>query len=540
MSWNDFKFMMIEEFYPSHEMQKLETKLWKNAMVGAGHAAYTDMFHELLAMKPKTIQKAVQISGVLTDDAIRNGSIKKVEKRGNNRAQRPGGNRPNQVVANNEGQGSRNQENQTRGFRYEIEIASGQLVEIDKVIKGCKLEIKGHVFNIDLIPFGHGSFDGIIGERPEEKARLLMSAKDSDKKPKEIVMVRDSHEAFLDDLSGLLPIREIDFQIELIPGATSVAKSPCRLAPSELEELSGQLKELQDKGFIRPSLLPWGALKKDGSFRMCIDYRELNKLTDKNRYQLPRIDDLYDQLLSPSGQVVEIDKVIKGCKLEIKAHVFDIDLIPFMHGSFDGIIGERPEEKARRLMSAKDSDKKPKEIVMVRDFHEAFLDDLSGLPPIWEIYFQIELIPGAMSVAKSPCRLAPSELEELSGQLKELQDKGFIRPSSLPWGALIKDRLKAALDHQKSYAEKRRKPLEFSVGDYVLIKVSPWKGVIRFTKKGKLTSRFVGPLVIIKKVGPMAYQLNFPGELNGVYGTFHMSNLKKCLAGPTLQVPLDE
>nr|GFC78036.1 hypothetical protein [Tanacetum cinerariifolium] len=71
------------EFYPSHEMQKLETELWKNAMVGAGHAAYTDMFHELLAMKPKTIQKAVQISGVLTDDAIRNGSIKKVEKRGN-------------------------------------------------------------------------------------------------------------------------------------------------------------------------------------------------------------------------------------------------------------------------------------------------------------------------------------------------------------------------------------------------------------------------------------------------------------------------
>ncbi|GJX38054.1 hypothetical protein Tco_0251357 [Tanacetum coccineum] len=111
-----------------------------------------------------------------------------------------------------------------------------------------------------------------------------MSAKASDKKQEEIVVVRDFPEVFPDDLSGLPPIREIEFRIELIPGATPVAKSPYRLAPSEMEELSGQLKELQDKGFIRPSSSPWGApvlfvKKKDGSFRMCIDYRELNKLT---------------------------------------------------------------------------------------------------------------------------------------------------------------------------------------------------------------------------------------------------------------------
>ncbi|GJY70316.1 putative reverse transcriptase domain-containing protein [Tanacetum coccineum] len=190
------------------------------------------------------------------------------------------------------------------GFRYEIEIASGQLVEIDKVIKGCKLEIEGHVFDIDLIPFGHGCFDVIIGmdwlsnhkakiichekvvripllddkvlrvlgERPEEKARLLMSTKNRDKKQDEIVVVRDFLEVFPGDLSGLPPVREIEFWIELIPRATTVAKSPYQLAPSELEELSEQLKELQDKGFIRPSSSPWGApilfvKKKDGSFR---------------------------------------------------------------------------------------------------------------------------------------------------------------------------------------------------------------------------------------------------------------------------------
>ncbi|GJZ94295.1 hypothetical protein Tco_0666498 [Tanacetum coccineum] len=91
MSWNDFKFMMIEEFCPIHEMQKLKTELWNHAMVRAGHAVYTDRFHELArliremvaATEPKTMQKAVQISGALTDEAVRNGSIKMVEKRGN-------------------------------------------------------------------------------------------------------------------------------------------------------------------------------------------------------------------------------------------------------------------------------------------------------------------------------------------------------------------------------------------------------------------------------------------------------------------------
>ncbi|GJV07676.1 putative reverse transcriptase domain-containing protein [Tanacetum coccineum] len=104
----------------------------------------------------------------------------------------------------------------------------------------------------------------------------------------------------------------------------------------------------------------------------------------------------------------------------------------------------------------------------------------------------------------------------------------------------IKDRLKAARDRQKSYADKRRKPLEFSVGNHVLLKVSPWKGVVRFGKKGKLAPRFVGPFEIIEKVGTVAYRLDLPEELNGVHDTFHVSNLKKCLADPTLQVPLDE
>ncbi|GJY36789.1 putative reverse transcriptase domain-containing protein [Tanacetum coccineum] len=104
-------------------------------------------------------------------------------------------------------------------------------------------------------------------------------------------------------MPGLPPTRQVEFQIDLVPGAALVARAPYRLAPSEMKELADQLQELSDKGFIRPSSSPWGApvlfvKKKDGSLRMCIDYRELNKLTVKNRYPLPRIDDLFDQLIS--------------------------------------------------------------------------------------------------------------------------------------------------------------------------------------------------------------------------------------------------
>ncbi|GJS92914.1 putative reverse transcriptase domain-containing protein [Tanacetum coccineum] len=136
--------------------------------------------------------------------------------------------------------------------------------------------------------------------------------KSEGKQIKDVPIVRDFPEVFPEDLPGLPPARPVEFQIDLIPGAAPVARAPYRLAPSEMKELSEQLQELSDKGFIRPSSSPWGApvlfvKKKDGSFRMCIDYRELNKLTVKNRYPLPRIDDLFDQLQG-SSYAIRTDK----------------------------------------------------------------------------------------------------------------------------------------------------------------------------------------------------------------------------------------
>ena len=121
------------------------------------------------------------------------------------------------------------------------------------------------------------------------------------KRLEDVPIVRDFPEVFLEDLPGLPPTRKTEFRIDLVPGAAPVARAPYRLAPTEMKELLEQLAELSGKGFIRPSSSLWGApvlfvKKKDGSFRMCIDYRELNKLTIKNRYPLPRIDDLFDQL----------------------------------------------------------------------------------------------------------------------------------------------------------------------------------------------------------------------------------------------------
>ncbi|GJY97490.1 putative reverse transcriptase domain-containing protein [Tanacetum coccineum] len=104
----------------------------------------------------------------------------------------------------------------------------------------------------------------------------------------------------------------------------------------------------------------------------------------------------------------------------------------------------------------------------------------------------------------------------------------------------IKQRMQAARDRQKSYADVRRKPLEFQVGDRVMLKVSPWKGVVRFGKRGKLNPRYIGPFKVLAKVGTVAYRLELPQQLSRVHSTFHVSNLKKCLSDEPLAVPLDE
>nr|GEW35050.1 putative reverse transcriptase domain-containing protein [Tanacetum cinerariifolium] len=238
---------------------------------------------------------------------------------------------------------------------YDVELADGKIIRVNTIIRGCTLNFLNHPFNIDLMPVELGSFDVIIRmdwlvkyhavivcdekivcipfgneililhgyeSNNEHESRLNIisctktqkyllkgchvffahvttkKAEDKleEKRLEDVPIVQDFPKVFLKDLSGIPPTQQVEFQIDLIPGT-----APYRLAPSEMKELSDQLQELSDKGFIRLSSSPWGASvlfikKKDGSFRMCIDYRELNKLTVKNCYSLLRIDDLFDQL----------------------------------------------------------------------------------------------------------------------------------------------------------------------------------------------------------------------------------------------------
>nr|GEZ40308.1 putative reverse transcriptase domain-containing protein [Tanacetum cinerariifolium] len=161
-------------------------------------------------------------------------------------------------------------------------------------IKACfKCGVKNHLAISDLCL-----------ERKKQCAHVTEKEK-SEKRLEDVPVIHDFPEVFPDDLPGLPPPQQVGFKIDLVPGTAPIARAPYRLAPSEMKEFSKQLKELLEKGFIRLSSSPWGApvlfvKKKDGLFRMCIDYRKLNKLTVKNRYPLPRIDDLFDQLQGSS------------------------------------------------------------------------------------------------------------------------------------------------------------------------------------------------------------------------------------------------
>ncbi|GJZ00094.1 putative reverse transcriptase domain-containing protein [Tanacetum coccineum] len=212
------------------------------------------------------------------------------------------------------------------GASYKVELADGRVVSTNTVLKGCTLNLVNHTFKINLMPVKLGTFDVIIGmdwlvkhdavivcgekvvRIPYGNKMLIVESdkgvsrlKSKEKQMEDMPVIYDFPEVFLEELLGLSPPRQVEFWIDVVPGAAPVARALYRLAPSEIRELSIQLQELLEKGFIHLSSSPWGApvlfvKKKDGSFRMCIDYHELNKLTIKNRYPLPRIKDLFDQL----------------------------------------------------------------------------------------------------------------------------------------------------------------------------------------------------------------------------------------------------
>ncbi|KAG8485758.1 hypothetical protein CXB51_019146 [Gossypium anomalum] len=242
-------------------------------------------------------------------------------------------------------------------FVIRVSNSLGRYVLVDQVCKKCPLVIRGSCFPADLILLPFDEFDVILGmdwltvhdaivnckrktidlrcvnneiirvestdlnrlpavissmlaqkcvrKGCETYLAYVLDDKELEKKPESVPVVCEYPDVFPKELPGLPPVREVEFGIELVPGTTPISITPYRMAPTELKELKAQLQELTDKGFTRPSFSPWGApvlfvKKKDGTMRLCIDYRQLNKVTIKNKYPLPHIDDLFDQLKGAS------------------------------------------------------------------------------------------------------------------------------------------------------------------------------------------------------------------------------------------------
>nr|GEW01861.1 putative reverse transcriptase domain, ribonuclease H-like domain, aspartic peptidase domain protein [Tanacetum cinerariifolium] len=533
-----------------------------------GHAAYTDRFHELARLvphlvspegkrieryvyglapqiqgmvattEPKTIQKAMREprknrnekedkkrtrngnAFATTANPIRRETTGAVPKCSTCNTHHPPeapchvesglearGNHQNQVMVVNRGQGRGNQRNHARGRAFMLGAKEARqdpnIVTGMNLLSDHKAEIICHE-KVVSIPLLDGKVLRALEEKPKEK-------------------------------------------IELVPEAMPVAKSLYRLVPSELEQLSGQLKELQDKDFIRPSSSPWGApvlfvKKKDGSFRMCIDYIELNKLTIKNRYPLSRIDDLFDQLQG-SHYFSKID--LRSRYHQLRVHEDDIPKTVFRthYGHFEFIV--MPFGLTNAPTNYTTHDLELGAVVFTFKIWRHYLygtksviyTDHKSLQHIFsqkelnmrqcrwiELFsdydYEIRYHPGKANVVADalsrkekvkPKRVramnmtlqlnikdkileAQKEASDESARLqKDVGEGQLIGPKLVQETtekiSLIKDRLMATCDHQKSYADMRRKPLEFSVVDYVLLKVSPWKGVVRFGKKGKLAPR---------------------------------------------------
>nr|GEW23593.1 reverse transcriptase domain-containing protein [Tanacetum cinerariifolium] len=638
-----------------------------------------------------------------------------------------------------------------------------------------------------------------------------------EKRLEDVPIVRDFSEVFPKDLPGLPPTRHVEFQIDLIPGATPVAQAPYRLAPSIMKELSDQMQELSKKGFIRPSSSPWGApvlfvKKQDGSFQMCIDYQDLNKLTVKNRLvgyyrrliewflkiakpmtKLTQKKVIFDwgdkqeatfQLLKqklcsapilalPEGAeyfvayfdalhkglgvvLMQREKVISYASRQLKIHeknytTHDLELgaVVFAlkiwkqylygtkctiftdHKSLQHILDQKelnmrqrrwlellsdydceiryhpgqanvvadalsrkertkplrvralvmmigldlpeqilgaqtdakkPENLKKEdvggmlIENSKDLEKFRKEKLEPRTDRTLYFNNRSWLPCYGVLRALImdeahkskySVHPGsdkmyqdlkklywwpnmkadiATYVSKClSCLRVKAKHQKPSGLLKALGTRldtstayhpqtdrqsertiqtiedmlracvidfgnGWERHlplvefsynnsyhasikaapfealygrkcrSSVCWAEVrdaqltgpeiiqettekifqIKQRFQATHDRQKNYADVRRKPLEFQVGDKVMLKVSPWKGVVRFGKRGKLNPRYIGLFKVLSKLETVAYRLQLPQQLSRVHSTFHVSNLKKCLSDEPLAIPLDE
>nr|GEY49220.1 transposon Ty3-G Gag-Pol polyprotein [Tanacetum cinerariifolium] len=530
MTWEVLKKKMTEKYCSQGEIKKLEIKLWNLKVKGNDVLAYTEPFQELnmictkfiaketekidkyvsglpdniyesvKASKSKTLDETIELANDLMDQKL----CTYAERQMNNKRKADDSFRNNhghqQQPLKRKNVAKRNNGANPKGNGC---FECGAPGHFKRDCPKLKNKDEGNVNAQGWVSFISTVFSSLIDIVPAS----LGNSYD--------VELAD---VFPENLTGLPLARPVEFQINLIPGAALVARAPYRLAPSEMKEFSEQLQELSDKGFIRHSSSPWGAAvlfvkEKDGSFRMCIDYRELNKRTVKNRYPLPRIDDLFDQIQG-SSIYSKIDLRLGYHQLRVREQ--DISKIAFRT---QGV-----HVDPAKIESIKDwaSPKTPTEIrqfLGLAGYYRRFIEGFSkiaksmmkltqkGIKFDWgkkeENAFQLikQKLCSAPILALPigsedfvvycdashkglvmtigldlPKQILEAQIEALKPENLKNKDVGEIIEKIV----LIKQRIQAAQDRQKSYADLKRKPMEFEIRDMVMLKVSPWKGVVRF------------------------------------------------------------
>nr|GEV59496.1 putative reverse transcriptase domain-containing protein [Tanacetum cinerariifolium] len=440
--------------------------------------------------------------------------------------------------------GNKNGVEEARGKAY---VLGGEDANPDSNVVKVELGSIDFIISMDLLANHHAVI--VYDEKIETED------KSEEKRLEDVPTVRDFLEVFPEDLPGLPPMRQVKFQIDLVPGAAPVARAP-------------------------PSSSPWGVpvlfvKKKYGSFWMCIDYRELNKLTVKNRYPLSRIDDLFDQL---QGLIIYFKIDLRSGYHQLRVQEEDVAKTAFRihYGHYEfQVMLFRLTTASAIFMDLMNQVCKP----YLDKFIIIFIDDIliyskskeehaEHLKLILELLKKEELYAKFLKYdfwLSRDRRLPLVEFSYNNTYHTSIKDAPFQVlydrkcQSPICWAEVgdsqltgpeivhettkkiiqIKKCIQVARDKQKSYAYRRRKPLEFEVGDKVMLKVSPWKGVIRFSKRGKLNPHYIGPFKILAKVGTLAYRLELPKQLSRVYSTFHVSNLKKCFVDEPLAIQLD-
>nr|GEV14868.1 reverse transcriptase domain-containing protein [Tanacetum cinerariifolium] len=525
---------------------------------------------------------------------------------------------------------------------YEVELADGKVVSTNSVLRGLgmdwlverdalivcgKKEIHVPYKNKTLVVKSDSSVSQlkvisyIKARKYIERGSLLFIAQVTEKEPakkqlQDVPVICNFPEVFPNDLPGLPPPRQVEFKIELIPGAAPIARAPYHLAPSELKELSDQLKELSEKGFIRPSSSPWGApknkkyeygMEEDEAFqtlkqKLCsapilalpegtenfivycdaslkgfgavLMQREKKELNMRQRRWIELLSD-YDCEIRyhPEAQTEAMKEE------NMKAENLGRDMIMYeshkskysIHPGSDKMYQDLKKlywwlnmkvdiatfvskcltcAKMKKMDSIKKLDQQYlKEIVCRHGVPVLIISDRENLctSRFWKTLQEVLGTQLNLSTAYHPETDGQNErtIQMLKDMLRacvidfdnswdqhlplvefSYNNSYHASVKAAPFEALYGRKCRSP----KSYADVRRKPMEFEVVDMVMFKVLPWKGVIRFGKRGKLSPRYIGPFKIIERIGPVAYKLELPEKLYGIHNMLHVSNIKKCLA----------